>query len=977
MADIKLSADNDVYLQPEADKDLWNTVFGEDGHDTLRLYQGTAVGGKGNDHIERLADPGNPGRKLQVAYWSAGDNLKVNLAEGWAEDGQGGRDTLIGVSDVHGSGARNAWVLGDAKDNYYWPNGGDDTFLGGAGNDGIAINSPFTPAPGQARREPLLEELDIQVSADGRSAVFKPRNGSSEFLISVSDVEYFDVRNNLSSNDSTRYLITDFIAPQTQAQQAIAAGGTARWNAEQALGSATVLSFSFVNQSNLEGFRAFTPAEQQAVRHILAATAQFTLLSFSEVAESGGQMGQLRFGVSQQAGSKGQANLPGSNGDQAGDVWMDVESMLDLSVGSEGYQALLHEIGHALGLRHPRNVDPGDAWAVQLREQDDRIALTVMSQTRSSDGLFRADWGPLDVLALRYLYGSRPLQAGDSLYTLGSAQSSALTTVIDDGGTDTLDASQLQSGVSLDLVPGHLGSAGISPAGYNGVDNLGLSAGSWIENAIGTPFDDVLLGNSGPNRLGGGLGNDWIDGAAGTDTAVYLGPRSAYELSSAFGKHYVRARDGQSGFDTLVAIEQLQFSDGVWPLSTQVLGADTQAALDEDGSLRLRLPDPSDLARSSVSYRLVGTAGHGSASLSSAGELSYSPAANYWGVDSLVFEMSAATGSSRYLVFLDVRPVNDGAPLARDAGFLVAGERAFNARLPAATDPDGDAISYALAIEPRNGVAQVQPDGRFSYTAATGFNGSDSFSFSVTDGMGGITLHTARLEVPPGTRPLIQGTAASETLAGGAFAEAIDAGAGNDRLSGGGGDDLIDGGEGIDTALFQSARSLYQLSRTDYGWSVQASNGEGLDRLANVERLQFTNTAIAFDLDGPAGAVAQILRALFGKESLSNKTFAGIGLQLFDAGMAYADVVRLAVGTDQFAQLAGGRSNSAFVLQVYKNVVGVAPSAAELASYTALLDQGLFTQERLALLACQSPLNTQSVELVGLAASGLEYLPAG
>ena len=79
---------------------------------------------------------------------------------------------------------------------------------------------------------------------------------------------------------------------------------------------------------------------------------RFTNLSFTEVAESGNNAGQMRFGVSQQAATKGVSWLPNQSGagDNAGDVWMDVDSMRGIAVGSEGYQALLHEIGHALGL---------------------------------------------------------------------------------------------------------------------------------------------------------------------------------------------------------------------------------------------------------------------------------------------------------------------------------------------------------------------------------------------------------------------------------------------------------------------------------------------------------------------------------------------------------------------------------------------------------------------------------------------------
>ena len=224
MAEIHLTSGNDTYIQPLVAKDLWNAVYGEDGDDVIRMYQGTAIGGKGNDTFQKIVLANEPGKDMQVAYWSAGDNLKVNLEEGWAEDGQGGRDTLIGIRSIHGSGAKNAWVKGDNQDNYYWPNGGDDTFIGGAGNDGLSVNNSFEPAPGQAWRNPLLSELNIQVSVDGRNATITPKTGQG-FSITLQDVEYLDIKvSPVDSDPWQKFQVTDFITQQSMAEQAIAAG---------------------------------------------------------------------------------------------------------------------------------------------------------------------------------------------------------------------------------------------------------------------------------------------------------------------------------------------------------------------------------------------------------------------------------------------------------------------------------------------------------------------------------------------------------------------------------------------------------------------------------------------------------------------------------------------------------------------------------------------------------------------------------
>jgi len=221
----------------------------------------------------------------------------------------------------------------------------------------------------------------------------------------------------------------------------------------------------------------------------------------------------------------------------------------------------------------------------------------------------------------------------------------------------------------------------------------------------------------------------------------------------------------------------------------------------------------------------------------------------------------------------------------------------------------------------------------------------------------------------------------ADTLAGNAVANHLRGMRGRDELMGRGGDDLLDGGAGIDTARYTGLRASHVLTRDASAWQVSdaTTGGDGRDRLVEVERIAFGDVSIALDTgrDGHAGEAAQILRALFGASSLANHAFAGIGLALLDDGMAYDTLVALALGTDVFAQLAGSRSNADFVRLVYRNVVGQDADASALAAFTGLLDSGATTQAQLAVLACRSDLNTGSVELVGLADTGLAYLPVG
>ncbi|MCU0922821.1 MAG: hypothetical protein MUF16_21300, partial [Burkholderiaceae bacterium] len=249
MADIYLTDGDDVYEQAFDSRDTWNHYLGQRGNDLIRLYHGIAAGGAGDDRFEFIPISGEPWRELQLGYWE-GSGATVDLEQGWGLDGLGGRDTFTGANRIHGSG-NSDWFKGNASDNYFWPNGGQDTLIGGAGNDGITIHW-FDPGNGEPGRPTRLSDLKVDVSVDGREATIVPLTGSG-FSYTLTDVEFFDLE---ELTGWKQYRLADFITQQTMARDAVAAGGALRWNAADALGTAATLTYSFVTTAPASGVGA-------------------------------------------------------------------------------------------------------------------------------------------------------------------------------------------------------------------------------------------------------------------------------------------------------------------------------------------------------------------------------------------------------------------------------------------------------------------------------------------------------------------------------------------------------------------------------------------------------------------------------------------------------------------------------------------------------------------------------------------------
>lgn len=207
-------------------------------------------------------------------------------------------------------------------------------------------------------------------------------------------------------------------------------------------------------------------------------------------------------------------------------------------------------------------------------------------------------------------------------------------------------------------------------------------------------------------------------------------------------------------------------------------------------------------------------------------------------------------------------------------------------------------------------------------------------------------------------------------LQGGSGNDTLTGQAGADTLTGMGGNDQLDGGAGLDTAMFSAARSRYQITHNGNQITVQDSAGtDGTDQLHNIERLKFQDQGLAFDLDGNAGVAAKILGAIAGASSVHNKEYVGIALNLLDQGTSAEALATAALNV----VLNNNATSTRVVELIFQNVVGSAPDAASLSLYTGMLDRGELSIGQLGVLAGNTDLNQQHIDIVGLAQTGLDY----
>ncbi|MGK7901603.1 MAG: Ig-like domain-containing protein [Hormoscilla sp.] len=229
--------------------------------------------------------------------------------------------------------------------------------------------------------------------------------------------------------------------------------------------------------------------------------------------------------------------------------------------------------------------------------------------------------------------------------------------------------------------------------------------------------------------------------------------------------------------------------------ATIALGTEgTIAVLENDSD-----PDGNPLTIIGVSDPVEGN----NLSISENGDfLVYTPAADFAGEDSLLYTISDGRGGTASAT-VNVTAITNEPPVAEDDQAIVAtGANAEISVLANDSDPDGDTLTIITVADPENGTVDIDGD-RIIYSPNDEFAGTDSFAYSISDGVATDTA-TVTVTVQPADQPLT-GSDGADVLIGddnltslGATAEQIIGGAGDDVLVGGQGADQLTGGAGAD-----------------------------------------------------------------------------------------------------------------------------------------------------------------------------------
>ncbi|MFO1151169.1 MAG: matrixin family metalloprotease [Alsobacter sp.] len=303
------------------------------------------------------------------------------------------------------------------------------------------------------------------------------------------------------------------------------------WGGIEVIGKPVIVTYSFptvasdylasvdgFTSATVSSFQAFSASEQAQARTALAEWAAASGLTFIEVAPGHGdinfQIVDFNTTSSPSYSSYGGVafypfgdwnyfTYPSFSGDldASGDVFMNSQLASGETVS---YGTLLHEIGHAIGLKHPTEVVTNYAAnPIVVHDQvlsSDDPTRTIMATVGDNSATGTPHLLPLDVAAAAYLYGAAG--QGGVYTTSATGSNSSVSAWSWDAVTQILS----QTGTAADD----------AMRGTSVADSLDGQGGN--NSLFGLAGNDTLTSGAGNDLLHGGTGDDSMSGGAGDDT---------------------------------------------------------------------------------------------------------------------------------------------------------------------------------------------------------------------------------------------------------------------------------------------------------------------------------------------------------------------------------------------------------------------------------------------------------------------------
>jgi serralysin len=398
-------------------------------------------------------------------------------------------------------------------------------------------------------------------------------------------------------------------------------------NVKQIAGARSIIYYdylsgseSYLSTADKKGFTAIDSAQKGAI--VSAFNYLSTLVNVTFVNDA--QRADIKFGNNDQTASAGYANYPSTNPNRPSILMLDNSNNPEnagaklAEKGSYGWQTLIHELGHAMGLKHPGSYNAGggttpgpylpptmDNRSMSIMSYKNPTASTIVtlsgSSTNNSYSLQTrtaastpSTYQVFDVAALQYLYGANtsstqpdPLSVNDD-YRKFETVWAPQGVVLNAADTTRSNLFDLRAGgyssISVRTEASHLAdfksqlvTKGFSEANantaansvmsslkakkadatlYNGKNSLALSYGSQYKKVVG---------GTGADKFFAGTYNTEVDGGSGqaVDTLFLQGTVKDWVVDKTAGTAAARSNGAVIKFSNIEAIAYYKATDAL------------------------------------------------------------------------------------------------------------------------------------------------------------------------------------------------------------------------------------------------------------------------------------------------------------------------------------------------------------------------------------------------------------------------------